>query len=318
MSDIVSFIIGILSIAGMITIHETGHFIVARMSNITVEVFAIGWGKALFTWRRGNTEYRINLFPLGGYCRLKGAEDLQQSLEQKHSSLSGEAGSLFSLSPLRRIPTFLAGSLFNLLGAFLLFIPLQMIDYEMFADPSTVVVTSDHPTLFSSETGAENAAARAGIKTGDTIIALDGEAVPHFPAVQQILAQVQQGQSMDFTIIRDGQKREFSVVPDYNEAQQRPIFGLTSYIEPVVTQIAPLSPESSVLRDGDRILTVYDSPVSHTLDVMQSLQKQENEVVLTVAHTDGSTDQISFIPEKDASGKPHFQFAFKRPVVTVT
>jgi regulator of sigma E protease len=318
MNALVSFLIGLLSIAGMITIHETGHFVFARLSGITVEVFAIGWGKPLITWRRGSTEYRINFFPLGGYCRLKGADDLRQSLEQQYDHITSNPGSLFALSPLRRIPTFLAGALFNLIGAFILFIPLQMIDYERYGDPNIVVVTSEYPELFSNENGTENAAARAGIQTGDTIIALDGKPVSYFPEIQEILANAQRNTAMRFTVVRDGKQLEFSVVPDYHEEQRRPIFGLTSYIEPVVTHIAPLSPEASVLREGDRIRAVYDTPVAHTLDVMQALRRANNEVQFTVTHPDGSTEQVSYIPEKDSLGKSQFQFSFERPIITVS
>jgi len=80
MDGVVSFLIGFLSIALMVTIHETGHFVFARLSGITVEVFAIGWGKAIKRWTVHGVEYRINIFPLGGYCKLKGTDDLQRSL----------------------------------------------------------------------------------------------------------------------------------------------------------------------------------------------------------------------------------------------
>ena len=81
-----SFILGFLGIGLMVLVHETGHFIAARMCGIEVEVFAFGWGKSIERWRKGKTEFALNLFPLGGYCCLKGAKDLEKALRSSEGS----------------------------------------------------------------------------------------------------------------------------------------------------------------------------------------------------------------------------------------
>ena len=106
----------------MVSIHELGHFLAAKASSITVEVFAYGWGKPLRTWRRGETEFRINMFPIGGYCRLKGADDLGRALANGNNEFTHiEQGSLFAAPPLKRIFTYIAGPLANLIFAFIIF-----------------------------------------------------------------------------------------------------------------------------------------------------------------------------------------------------
>ena len=71
-------LIGIALVLGlMIMIHEWGHFIVARLFKVRVDVFSIGFGPRLFGWKRGATDYRVSALPFGGYVRMAG-QDLSE------------------------------------------------------------------------------------------------------------------------------------------------------------------------------------------------------------------------------------------------
>src|SRR5436189_1579586 len=68
-------ILGIVLVLGlMILVHELGHFIVARIFGVRVDVFSIGFGPRLFGWKRGATDYRVSALPLGGYVRMAGQD----------------------------------------------------------------------------------------------------------------------------------------------------------------------------------------------------------------------------------------------------
>ena len=69
LQTIVAFV---LVLGAMIVIHEFGHFIVAKLFGIRVDVFSIGFGKRLWGFRRGDTDYRVSLIPLGGYVKMAG------------------------------------------------------------------------------------------------------------------------------------------------------------------------------------------------------------------------------------------------------
>src|SRR2546427_11632709 len=70
--------LGIVLVLGvMILVHEWGHFIVARLFGVRVDVFSIGFGPRLFGWKRGATDYRISALPLGGDVRMAG-QDLSE------------------------------------------------------------------------------------------------------------------------------------------------------------------------------------------------------------------------------------------------
>lgn len=317
MSGVLSFVIGLLSIALMVTIHETGHFIVARMSGITVEVFAIGWGRPIKRWRKNGIEYRINLFPLGGYCRIKGAEDLRRSLDSGESAVSeAQEGSLFSIPPLRRIPTFMAGSLFNLLFALILFIPFLTLDSTAYADPNRIVISSEYPQVFGTIVGEQNAAYRAGLRTGDIVIAIEGEPVSRFEEIQSILAQRPANIATKITFSREGRVSETSVIPTYDAMQKRAIFGVATFIEPVLASVHPESIEATLpLHTGDRILQVGDRRTEHTIAVMDALLDYagKEEIELTVEGIGGEKRVLRYTPEVNDRGNPVFNFSFARP-----
>ena len=68
-------LIGVALVLGvMILVHEWGHFIVARLFKVRVDVFSIGFGPRLFGWKRGNTDYRVSALPVGGYVRMAGQD----------------------------------------------------------------------------------------------------------------------------------------------------------------------------------------------------------------------------------------------------
>lgn len=315
MGSLFSLAIGILSISLMVTIHETGHFVFARLSGISVEVFAIGWGKSIKRWRSGNTEYRINLFPLGGYCRLKGSDDLQRSLDVGGKDFSMiEKGSLFAVSPLKRIPTFLAGPIFNLIFALLLFIPFLMLDYHNYAEPNRIVVSSDFPAVFNQPGDYRNAAHQAGLETGDTILRIDGESVSDFSEIRALLSSKGTEVPTRFTIRRDDRTMEIDVVPEYDAALDRPLFGVSSYIVPTIGNIVELSPESLTgMMVGDTIVEVQGKPVAHTVAVMDKLMGNPQIVEISIRHADGRQETFSYHPHKDKDGNNTYGFSFSIP-----
>src|SRR5215471_15894182 len=84
-------LLGIILVLGvMILVHEWGHFIVARLFGVRVDVFSIGFGPRLFGWKRGDTDYRVSALPLGGYVRMAG-QDPSDIDSLKSTALPGNA-----------------------------------------------------------------------------------------------------------------------------------------------------------------------------------------------------------------------------------
>src|SRR2546423_15619697 len=90
-------VFGVVLVLGvMILVHEWGHFIVARLFGVRVDVFSIGFGPRVFGWKRGATDYRVSALPFGGYVRMAG-EDFSE-VDLKDVVPTGARGELLSRS----------------------------------------------------------------------------------------------------------------------------------------------------------------------------------------------------------------------------
>ena len=71
-SNVLMFVLGLLGLSFLVTIHELGHFLVAKWNNVKVNTFSLGFGKKLLRFRHGETEYCISAIPFGGYVAMSG------------------------------------------------------------------------------------------------------------------------------------------------------------------------------------------------------------------------------------------------------
>src|SRR6185312_10218500 len=127
----------VIVIGFMILIHEFGHYAVAKLLGVRVEQFAIGFGKRLFGFRRGDTDYRINVLPLGGYVKMSG--------ENPMDSRTGDPGEFMSHPRWHRFLIAIAGPAMNIMLAIGLLAVVYMIHYEypVFLDQPAIVAWSD-------------------------------------------------------------------------------------------------------------------------------------------------------------------------------
>ena len=124
-------------LGGMIVIHEFGHFIVAKMFGIRVETFSVGFGKRLWGFKKGDTDYRLSLIPLGGYVKMSG-----ESLDEQ---TTGAPYEFMSKPKWQRFCVAIAGPAMNILTAIAIPATMVMISYqyEAFMNKPAVVHTVD-------------------------------------------------------------------------------------------------------------------------------------------------------------------------------
>src|ERR1700740_2074383 len=123
MSDFLTSLVAVVAVLGfMILIHEFGHYAVAKLLGVRVEVFSIGFGKRLIGFRRGETDYRIAAIPLGGYVKMSGENPMDER--------TGEPGEFLSHPKWQRFVVAIAGPAMNILLAFALWTGVFMIHFE--------------------------------------------------------------------------------------------------------------------------------------------------------------------------------------------
>ena len=140
----------------MIFIHELGHFMVAKALRVRVEQFAIGFGKRLIGFRKGDTDYRINALPLGGYVKMAGENPMDER--------TGDPGEFMSHPRWHRFLIAIAGPTMNILLAIVLLTGVFKVHPE-YAVEEPAVVGNVKPN---------SPAAKIGVQPGDRIIKIDG------------------------------------------------------------------------------------------------------------------------------------------------
>jgi len=188
---------GIFMLAVCIFIHELGHFLMGRLVGIRAQIFSIGYGRGVWKKRIGETTYQITAIPLGGYVKFYGDD----YFEPDHAP-----GGLLSAAPWRRIVAVLGGPFFNLLLGLVVFFLLHT-----FSGPLS-------PRIFISEEGGQDTPAyRDGLRNGDLVLSLNGEAVKDFYDLQQNII-LSGGAELRFRVKRGEEEKEMIVHPRVDQA----------------------------------------------------------------------------------------------------
>ncbi len=205
-----SIIISVIVFSVIVIVHELGHFFIAKKVGICVQEFSVGMGPLICSKKIGETEYSVRALPLGGYCRMQdGADDSTEELAEEVDS----SRSFNNKSVLQRIAVIFAGPAMNFVLAFvLIFI---MLGVNGFIVPEIRTVDEGSPAY------------EAGLEAGDVITNVNGERIAIYQDFSPALNSRKAGESIDLTVLRNGEKLNFSVVPEYNDANGRYMMGFS-------------------------------------------------------------------------------------------
>lgn len=194
------FVFGLL-----ITAHELGHFIFAKLNGVKVLEFSIGMGPRLFKVKGKETEYSLRLLPVGGYVKMLGEEEE-----------CDDPRSFRKQSPWKRLSILIAGAFMNFVLAIILFV---IIFYNVGVTTLTIdSVVRDYPAF------------KSGIKPGDKIIAVNGDKINSW---NEFLIFMSNNQNKEFvlTIKRDNIIIDKTLNPMMSKEDNRYIIGITPKVE---------------------------------------------------------------------------------------
>ncbi len=184
--------------------HELGHFMVARWCGVKVEAFSIGFGREIFGWHdKHGTRWKIAWLPLGGYVKFAGDENAA-SMPSAEAAKADDDGNFHTKPLWARALIVAAGPVANFILAIVIFAATFMFIGVPVSEP---VVDSVMPA---------SAAAEAGIKPGDRIVAIGGEKINSFMDLRRIVS-MNAGERLKVTVLRDGRKESFFVTPKVRE-----------------------------------------------------------------------------------------------------
>lgn len=291
--DIVSGIgFGLLilfALSVVVFLHEGGHYLAARWAGVEVEAFAVGMGKVLWSWKPGTTEYRICLFPIGGYCKMKGEQDLIAAMGKASDEVEASPGSLFAAPWWKRIIISVAGPAANFVTALLVFTVLFLVGTPSVGPSAKVLLAAD----VDGRTGS--AAEAAGLATGDVIVSVNGRNLETFSQLQEVIANGG-GRPQVWTIDRGGLSLQKTVTPVADQTG-RPVVGVYPFNPPVVKTVVPRSPGAlGGFQVGDLIVQVDERPVVADQEFFYLVSQTTTSLAVTVERR-GQRVDLTLVPE---------------------
>jgi regulator of sigma E protease len=248
----------------LIFIHEAGHFFVAKMFGVRVLVFSFGFGKRLFGFRHGDTDYRVSVFPLGGYVRMAG-----DSPEENNPTSPDE---FLSKPKWQRFLILFAGPAMNILIAIGFVAGLAMVGREEFVIPPVI-----------REVRAKMPAERAGIRAGDRIVSINGQAMQDYEDIR-LMISTHPDTPLEIVYARNGVHHTTTLTPVREDSDYGPVgrAGVEYGYEPVVTRTEPDSAARAAgVQPGDRIVSVNGKPIQW-LDEMMAMSVAAPKSALSI------------------------------------
>jgi len=267
----------------LVFIHEFGHFFTAKLVGIRVETFSFGYGKRLFGIRKGETDYRVSLVPMGGYVKFLGegeffADGGTTGLPSDH---------FLAKTRWERFLVMVMGSVMNILLAVLIFTAINMVGV-------TVPAYQDEaPVIGYIEPGSP--AEKTGFALDDEILSVDNEKVATWSDVELAVGS-KPDRRITVDVRRGGEVREIQL---QTEKRTRYALGYAGFTGKFLTQIRMVKPGSSAekagLKQGDVILSVDGRPI-YLYQFIEYLEKNPNRELEFTVSRQGETLTLRVTP----------------------
>ena len=256
-----SIIIAGIVLGIIIVIHELGHFMVAKFFKIKVETFSVGFGPRLIGFRKGDTDYRISAFPLGGYVKMAGETPMDEVKGLDYEFLSKPKWQRFLVAS--------AGPAMNVILAVALITGLYIYGTDV---PEFLI---GQAIVNVVEPGSP--ADKAGVKPGDQIVSFDGKRNPDWQDVQNTVL-VNPGRALPLTIERNGQAIQLTVTPERKGREEAGDVGMFPVIRTIVQDVQPNSPAFRAgVKPGDEIIRVNGTDLRTSGRTLQQTIQQMSE-----------------------------------------
>ncbi|WP_169307258.1 RIP metalloprotease RseP [Chitiniphilus eburneus] len=275
----------VVTLGLLVTVHEYGHYWVAKRCGIKVLTFSIGFGKPLLTWQRGETTWQLAMLPLGGYVKMLDEREapvapfeLPRTFNQQH--------------PGKKIAVVLAGPLANLILACGLYAGLNTWGFDAMRAVAGQIV-------------ADSPAARAGIRSGDEILQVGTQRITTWD--QFFIALIDEAGSdepLQVTVRSPGQGERSVSLPPVATSQISPQLpgSLGILAAPLSTRISQVTPGSAAeragLRAGDTVLALDGARLASWPAFQAEIARRAGQSVQITVQRDGKAVIFAATPDR--------------------
>jgi len=277
----------IFAISVIIFVHEAGHFAVAKAFGMKVLAFSLGFGRRLWGFQRGETEYRIAVLPLGGYVKLAGEEPEEASDDPRD---------FLNRPRWQRILVYLAGPAMNVV------LSVTLIWALFVAGIDVPALQSIPPVVGEIEAGSPGAA--AGFQVGDRIVEAGGQEVDGWQEVAfAVMTSIDR--PVAFVVERAGRRLDLTATPVRPDGYDFGDIGVFPKLLPKIGEVVAGSPaEQAGFRRGDEVRSVDGRPISGAGDFVEHVSTRAGRTVLVEVHRKGAPVRLEVVPaEKDGRGQ---------------
>ncbi len=289
--NILGIVIAILALGVLVFVHELGHFIMAKVNRIAVDVFSVGFGRELVGFTIGETRYRIGTIPFGGYCKMRGEET------KDRPGAAGDGRAMYNRPAWARLLAIIGGPLFNYLFAILLMSVLLLVGFrETLVSPRVVVVQNDAD-------GRTTPAFQSGLRTGDTILSIDGKTVESFSEIQKLVA-LSVDKPLPLVYLRGSATNLTTVTPVYSKGSGMGMIGVTTIALTRIGVVNTNTPAARAgMKHGDEIRAVNGKQVGYFNEIQDLVRERAGQTVrLTVARSNQTLTVPVLLERFDGSG----------------
>ena len=241
-----ALIAGAVVLGVLVLLHEWGHFIVAKLCGVRVDVFSIGFGARIWGWKRGDTDYRVSWLPLGGYVRMAGDNPAEERTGAPYEFLSRPRWQRFLIA--------IAGPAMNVITTLAIFWGI----YAFVGQP--IDASSRQPSVVAAvpqSTGAN------GVQPGDRIVQINGVDTSKWEDVDTQMGKVKPGGAVTIRVMRDGEQKTIQAQTPTDPSSPNSVVGYRPQAA-VIDDINQGYPaDRAGMEPGDQVIAINGKPVSY-------------------------------------------------------
>jgi regulator of sigma E protease len=264
----------------LVLLHEWGHFVVAKLCGVRVDVFSIGFGPRLWGVKRGDTDYRVSALPLGGYVRMAGDNPVEERSGAPYEFLSRPRWQRFLIA--------VAGPATNILATFAIFWGIYafvgMPTDAYLRQPADVAAV---PLNFEKV---------SPIRAGDRIVEVNGASTPTWGKVTSQLEKAKPGGSLSVVVLRSGSPQTLTVQVPEGRPGVDTVVGYP-LVSPIIDELQPGWPAAKAgMKPGDTIVSINGQPVVTWFQLTDRVRGSDGHAIQFMVRRDGKDVPLDITP----------------------
>lgn len=300
MSVLIAIVAFVFTLGVIVFIHESGHYMVAKLFGVRVLTFSLGFGNRVWGFTRGGTDYRISALPIGGYVRM-GGEMAEES--------TGDPRDFVNKPRWQRILIYLAGPFMNVVLSVSVIAVLFMIGINVqgFQDVAPVVGG------FDTRLGGASAGEKAGLEVGDRILSVDGKPIELWRDFEFAVSTAPE-KALQLEVQRQDQRLPLVLTPSKVERYEFGDAGIYPKMQLRLSIITEGKPAAKAgFLSGDAILKVDGQPIADGAQFVAAIESKAGKTVEIEVLRQDQTLTLPVVPEEvDGKGRIGVQLGFFR------